>query len=278
MSLFLNIIHCCFLSQTMLLNTLLLIVIALLIWDTVGASQVWNDKNLKNKNDPSASWNGWSPNDNNDRYRREPLPVTLPSTRTEFKQLWYTKLDGPVAVTPTIYQNRVYVSTFTGSFYCLQADKGNILWQKNLSTIMNNGYNYFSRSSPLIYNDMIILGVMEGSLFKAVRSNGTYVITLDLSTGALRWKTLISTHPASSITATPQLANKRLFVGITSGEEGFAGDPTYQCCSFQGSVVALQASTGKLLWETKMLPDNNGTTSGYSGKLKAEVESFFTTC
>lgn len=139
---------------------------------------------------------------------------------------------------------------------------------------MNNSYNYFSRSSPLIYNNLIILGIMEGALLKPVKGHGTYIIALDLSTGALRWKTLVSSHPASSITTTSQLANNRLFVGISSGEESFAGDPTYQCCTFQGSVVALQAQTGKLLWETKMVPDNNGSTTGYSGKLKLKLEQF----
>ncbi|CAF4551699.1 unnamed protein product [Rotaria sp. Silwood2] len=210
-------------------------------------------------------WNGWSPHDNNDRYQRQPLPVTLGVRKTEFKQLWYTKLNGPVETTPTVYEHRVYVSTITGTFYCLHANSGIIMWQRNLSAIMNNGYVYISRTSPLIYKDMIILGIMEGTLLARVVGHGSYIIALNRFTGALRWQTLVSSHPASIITDTPQLANDRLFVGISSAEEGFAIDPTYPCCTFQGSVVALNARTGNFLWETKMVPDNNGTTTGYSG-------------
>ena len=256
---FLDFVHCSFRSQTMLLNTLSIITVALLAWNAAEALE---------------SWNGWSSNDNNDRYRKEPLPVTLPATKTEFKQLWYTKLNGLALATPTVYQNRVYVPTATGSFYCLQAENGNILWQKKISDVMNNDYNYGSRTSPLVYNDMIIVGLSEVNLFSHIPSHGAYVIALNRFTGALRWRKLISSHPASYITSTPQLVKHRLFVGISSNEEDFAANPTYPCCTFQGSVVALEASTGKLLWETKMIPDNNGTTTGYSGKFKTKIERF----
>ena len=243
----------------MFLNTLPIIIIALLKWNGIGASQ---------------SWNGWSPNDNNDRYRREPLPVTLPVRKTEFKQLWYTKLNGPVTMTPTVYQNRVYVSTLPGTFYCLQADNGNIVWQKNFSSIVNNGYAYYLRNSPLFYKKMIILGLTDVNVPNLTPGNGTFVAAFNALTGTLQWNTRISSHPASQVTSIPQVANDRVFIGISSFEEGFAQDPTYPCCSFQGSVVALNVSTGKFLWETKMIPDNNGSTTGYSGKLKRKIDLF----
>ena len=239
-----------FLSRTMLLNTFL-IIIALLPWSDVCASQ-W--------------WNGWSPHDNNDRYQRAPLPVPLAVTKTEFKQLWYTILTGPVQTNPTIYQDRVYVSTITGTFYCLHAHSGIIMWQRNLSAVIDNGQVYVSRTSPLVYKDMIILGLMGGSIIMPVVGHGSYAIAFNRFTGALRWQTRVSSHPASVVTSTPQLANGRLFIGISSAEENLAINPNYPCCTFQGSVVALKAGTGKFIWETKMIPDNNGTTTGYSGK------------
>ncbi|CAF3083491.1 unnamed protein product [Rotaria sp. Silwood2] len=251
----------------MFVNTFL-IIIALLTWDDVYASRRRNGLSSHDNNDryhASLWWNGWSPHDNNDRYQREPLPVTLAVTKTEFKQLWYTILNGPIQTNPTVYEDRVYVPTIAGTFYCLHADSGIIMWQRNLSAIMNNGHVYISRTSPLVYKDMIILGIMEGLAFQKVVGHGSYVIALNRFTGALRWQTLVSSHPASTITDTPQLANDRLFIGISSSEESFSASPTYPCCTFQGSVVALKASTGKFIWETKMLPDNKGTTTGYSG-------------
>jgi polyvinyl alcohol dehydrogenase (cytochrome) len=233
------------------LNTLS-IIIALLTWNDVGASE-W--------------WNGWSPHDNNDRYQRETLPITPTTTKTEFKQLWYTKLNGPVQMSPTVYQRYVYIATWTGTFYSLRADNGMILWQRNLSDIINNGHIYVSRTSPLVYNNTIILGLTDNNVITHVAGHGSYVIAFDRFTGVLLWQKIVSSHPASRLTSTPQLANNILFIGISSAEEGFAVDPTYPCCTFQGSVVALNASTGTFLWETKMMPDNNGTRTGYAGKL-----------
>ena len=46
------------------------------------------------------------------------------------------------------------------------------------------------------------------------------------------------------------LAGTTLFVPIASREEVKAADPNYPCCNFRGSVVALQASTGKMLWKS----------------------------
>ena len=103
-------------AQRMILN-MLSVMITLLVWNAIDATQ---------------SWNGWSPQDNNDRYQRKPLPVSLPARKTAFKQLWYTKLNGSVAMTPTVYQNHVYVATTGGSFYCLQGDNGRIRMAEKL--------------------------------------------------------------------------------------------------------------------------------------------------
>lgn len=37
---------------------------------------------------------------------------------------------------------------------------------------------------------------------------------------------------------------------ISSGEEGASADPHYPCCTFRGSVVALDTGTGKLIWQS----------------------------
>lgn len=243
------------------LNTLSIITV-LLVWNNVLSSE-W--------------WNGWSPNDNNDRYQRARLPITPTTTKAEFKQLWYTNLNGPVEMSPTIYENYVYVATWTGTFYCLQAHTGFILWQKNLSDIINNGRVYLSRTSPLVYNNTIILGLTDASVSKHIAGQGSFAIAFNRFTGVLVWQKKVSSHPASKLTSSPQLANNILFVGISSSEESFADNITYPCCSFQGSVVALNATTGTILWETKMIPDNNGTTDGYSGKLQCKFNIYIYT-
>ena len=50
------------------------------------------------------------------------------------------------------------------------------------------------------------------------------------------------------------------YVGVASYEEAFAGFiPGYPCCSFRGSILALDANTGEIKWKTYTTPE------GYSG-------------
>ena len=47
----------------------------------------------------------------------------------------------------------------------------------------------------------------------------------------------------------------RLYVPVSSLEEGTAAIPTsYECCTFRGSVVSLDAATGKQVWKTYTIP------------------------
>ena len=60
----------------------------------------------------------------------------------------------------------------------------------------------------------------------------------------------------AGITGTPKFYKGRLYVGVRSAsEEVAAGDPKYPCCTFRGSLVALDAATGKVAWKTFTIPD-----------------------
>src|SRR5204862_5458065 len=52
------------------------------------------------------------------------------------------------------------------------------------------------------------------------------------------------------VTGAPALYQDRMYVPIASGEEGQGNNPKYECCTFRGSLVALDAVTGALLWKT----------------------------
>ena len=56
--------------------------------------------------------------------------------------------------------------------------------------------------------------------------------------------------------------NRFFYVGTSSLEERI---PVGQCCTFRGSFSNLNASTGSVLWQTYMLPDNANKPEGYAG-------------
>lgn len=83
-------------------------------------------------------------------------------------------------------------------------------------------------------------------------------------TGELVWSKRIDTHGAAVVTATPALYDGVLYVPVSSVEEAAAADPAYNCCTFRGSLVALDAATGEERWRTYTVgkPQPRGTKDG----------------
>jgi outer membrane protein assembly factor BamB len=77
---------------------------------------------------------------------------------------------------------------------------------------------------------------------------------VDAVTGQLRWKTRIEAHRAAIVTGAPALSNGVLYVPVSSYEEVTGASPRYECCSFRGSLVALDAETGNVLWQSYTIP------------------------
>jgi polyvinyl alcohol dehydrogenase (cytochrome) len=71
---------------------------------------------------------------------------------------------------------------------------------------------------------------------------------IDVRDGTRLWSVRVDDHPIARLVGTPQLYGGILYAPVSSFEEVAAADPKYRCCSFRGSLVALDAATGKLLW------------------------------
>jgi polyvinyl alcohol dehydrogenase (cytochrome) len=89
------------------------------------------------------------------------------------------------------------------------------------------------------------------------------VFSVNRRTGTLIWITQIDSHHAAQVTGSPVVAGGKVIVGVSSNEEGDAELPSYPCCTFRGSVVAIEADTGAMLWKTYMVPPNSGPCTGH---------------
>ena len=66
----------------------------------------------------------------------------------------------------------------------------------------------------------------------------------------------VDENSLARLTGTPTLYNDRLYVPVASSEERAAGlSSVHPCCTFRGSVVAVNANTGKQIWKTYIIPD-----------------------
>src|SRR5260370_14246718 len=52
------------------------------------------------------------------------------------------------------------------------------------------------------------------------------------------------------IVGAPTLYNDRLYVAVSSTEEAAAVNPSDSCCTFRGSVVALDVGSGRTVWKS----------------------------
>ena len=80
-------------------------------------------------------------------------------------------------------------------------------------------------------------------------------MAINKTTGALLWKTQLESHPSAIITQSASIFDGVVYVGVSSLEEAIAAfTPGYVCCSFRGSMAALDLATGKILWKTYLTP------------------------
>src|SRR6202045_2332762 len=174
---------------------------------------------------------------------------------------WVFTTGGDVSATPTVDDDAVYFPDWGGNLFAVQKDSGRLIWSHKISDY-DGVDGAISRVSPAVDGRQLIMGdILNG---KQVH-NGANVISVDRETGTLRWMTKVDNHPAAIITGSPVIFDGVVYIGISSSEETLALNPAYPCCSFRGSIVAVDAKNGAILWKTFDMPDNGGRTDQYSG-------------
>src|SRR5262245_29390903 len=157
-----------------------------------------------------------------------------------------------VSATPTVAENALYFPDWEGNIYAVRASDGELLWSRKVSDY-NGVAGSLSQVSPAIYADKLIFGDSRRS--GAAPSGGARVIAVDRHSGSLRWITNVEANPAAIIAAAPVFYGNTVYVGVSSLEETLYRDPAYPCCSFRGSIVALDIYTGEIRWKRYTAPN-----------------------
>jgi len=184
-----------------------------------------------------------------------------PGNVNTLKPKWVFTAGGNISATPTIAGNAVYFPDWVGDLYAVDRQTGVLLWARKIADY-DGVAGAISRVSPAVHGEELILGDIESG---RTPHNGANVMAVDRATGALLWITQVDSHPAAIITGSPVVYGNVVYQGISSSEETLAINAGYPCCTFRGSVVALDARSGKILWKTYDMPDNGDQPGGYSG-------------
>jgi polyvinyl alcohol dehydrogenase (cytochrome) len=142
---------------------------------------------------------------------------------------------------PTIVGGRVFIASAAGAVYSLGADTGCTRW----------GF----QAAPGGIRSGVTIGEANGKPAVFFGDTGATMYALDAQTGELIWKVRPVDHFATMATATPRFYKGILYQPFASFEEAMGPDPKFECCTFRGSVVALDASTGKKIWQTFTIPE-----------------------
>ena len=183
-------------------------------------------------------WNGWGRDPENSRY--QPHPGLKASDVPRLKVKWAYAYAGRFAYgQPTVIGDRLFVTNSLGEIRSLDAATGCEHWTFNANT---------SAKVAITVAAVRIGGMKRSAAFFGDERATVYAV--DADTGASLWSAVIDTHAVARIAGAPVFYDGKLYVPVSAAEEAAARDPKYPCCTFRGSVVALDAASGNVLWKS----------------------------
>ncbi|MEO8260369.1 MAG: PQQ-binding-like beta-propeller repeat protein [Acidobacteriota bacterium] len=194
----------------------------------------------------SVAWNGWGVNTSNTRFQDGATAGLTAAEVPRLKLKWAFGFPGDLQsnAAASLAGGRLFVGSAGGIVYSLSAVSGCVHWFFDAGAPV--------RSAISIGRIETREGVREAAFFGDGAANA---YALDAASGRLLWKVKVENFPAARITGSPTLHAGRLYVPVASSEEGAGSSPAYQCCRFRGSVVALDAATGRQVWKTSTIPE-----------------------
>ena len=210
----------------------------------VPASQLVNpcSADVKPAAPRAPGWTGWSTTPSNWRFQFAAQAGLSAAGVAQLKLKWAFGIPNVriVRSQPAEFRGRLFVGANDGTLYALDAASGCTLWATTASKPVRSGIAIGEAGDA----EAVFFGDAGGEIF-----------ALDFATGKLIWAARPEDHPNATITGTPAYYNDHLYVPISSGEEGARRRSEYECCTFRGSVVALDAASGKKIWQSYMATD-----------------------
>jgi polyvinyl alcohol dehydrogenase (cytochrome) len=220
----------------------------------LGSSKAGNAKDMPNKctrnpamADPAAGvgWNGWGNDNSNTRFQSGASARLTASDVPRLKLKW--AFGFPTGETsnsqPTVVAGRVFAGSDNGFIYSLDAATGCVYWSFEGGSIVRGSLTV----APVTAQGDARYAVFYGD-------GHANILAVNAQDGRMLWKTKVDSHVVARITAGLRVYNGKVFVPVSSSEEFSSGTPDYPCCTSRGSLVALEANTGKIVWKTWVVP------------------------
>lgn len=189
----------------------------------------------------APAWTGWGRDLVNSRY--QPDPGLKAADLSRLKPKWAFAYPGTKNSEPLVFGGRVYAASMAGKLYSLDAKSGCVHWRFDFHggarASMSVGRHPKAASGWALY----------------MGDDRMMMRAFDAASGKLIWETKVGGHPVGRITGSPALYKDVLYVPLSAAEESQGNVASYSCCTFIGTVVAVDAISGKLKWSRAILDE-----------------------
>jgi len=163
-----------------------------------------------------------------------------------------------------VFGNLLFFGSLDGFLIALDANTGRLVWQ---TQVANASDGYSLTGAPLIVKHSVVIGVSGGEF--GIRG---FLAAYDLTTGQLNWKFDTIPGPRTPghetwksdawragggstwVTGSYDTAHDLLFWGVGNPSPPYRGDERPGDNLFTDSVIALNATTGTLVWHFQFTP------------------------
>jgi polyvinyl alcohol dehydrogenase (cytochrome) len=187
-------------------------------------------------------WTNWGAGASNTRFQRAQEAGLQASDLRRLTLKWVFAFPDTTVLRaqPAVYKGRIFAGAQDGSLYALDTASGCVHWVTSVQAQVRSGITVAEvGGAPRVF-----FGDAAGNFYSLDAANGKQV-----------WKLRLDEHPAATATGSATFHNGRLYVGAASREESMAVSPTYVCCTFRGSVSAIDAASGNLVWKRYMIAE-----------------------
>lgn len=181
------------------------------------------------------------------------------------KEIWVQAIGEPVRASPTATNGKVFTTTALGSFLCLNAEDGSVLWRYQG---LPESASLLTNASPAVSGGIVVAPFPSGEVVAFDIETGTPVWTETLSRSQ-RGSSLSALRNASRpvisngvvyavghggrMTASSLKTGERLWSQNIQGVQApWAAGSTVYVVDISGELMAISAKGGKLLWRSKL--------------------------
>jgi polyvinyl alcohol dehydrogenase (cytochrome) len=184
---------------------------------------------------PTADWPMWGHDLGNNRYNANENTLTPQNVHTLRLKWTFAFPNTYIASSqPIVIDDTLYFGGWNGWVYALDTGTGKERWSFFTGV---TGKVSAVRIGVAVTHHLVLFGDQLGRFFALNQANGT-----------LAWIKTLDSHPLAQITGSPIVYGDQIYVPMASHEENASADANYLCCTFRGSLTALNIADGAIVW------------------------------